>query len=276
MSDLMERTRIATVAWDGGCPGCESLAAEIGARGFLHCLECGTAWVPERRDYEYDNSYPADRAHDDGFVAGCKLRTFEYWSQQLDAPFIGQRVLEVGFGGGLTLAWMRSQGAEVHGVEPVGANRAAAIRAGIPRSNIKASLADFEGHQFDLALYLNSFNHEVEPAAHLATLNRLTRPGSRALLVLPVADSRSRRVLGPLWPHDIKDHWVFYSMDGLKRLWEHHGWKLVSKFHPSKCISASTIVRHWKLKTGIPLPGAPDHPAIWMNFGERGVIFEKC
>ena len=119
--------------------------------------------------------------------------------------------------------------------------------------------------------------NETEPAAHLATLNRLTEPGARALLVMPVADCLSRRLLGGWWPHDIKDHWVFYSTAGLTRLWRAHGWRLASTFHPSKYISGLTIARHLQHKTGVPLPAAPlRSTAVWLNFGERGLIFEKC
>jgi len=231
--------------------------------------------MPSRRDYQYDDSYPALRGHDDGAIAACKIRTFEHWCRHLGVPLVGQSVLEVGFGGGPTLTWMRDQGAHVSGVEPVAANRATVVRAGIPEANIKAQLADFRDVRFDLVFYLDSFEHEIEPAAHLASLHRLTRPGTRALLVLPIADCLSRRVLGRWWPHDIRDHWVFYSTAGLTRLWNDHGWRLASSFHPSKYISASTIARHWELKTRIPLPPLPRNAAIWLNFGERGLVFEK-
>jgi hypothetical protein len=280
MLDLMERDSIADQAfdnqvWNGSCPGCGGPGSSVDARGFRQCGDCRSLWVPARRDYEYNNSYPKLRGHDDGAIAACKVRTFERWYRQLDVPLAGRSVLEAGFGGGQILGWMQSQGAQVSGVEPVEGNRAMAIRAGLPEANIKARLADFQDSRFDLVFYLDSFEHEVEPAAHLATLDRLTRTGTRALLVLPVADSWSRRLLGRWWPHDIRDHWVFYSIDGLTRLWNEHGWRLASTFHPSKFVSASTIARHWEMKTRIPLPGIPPGAAIWLNFGERGLIFEK-
>lgn len=277
MSDLMERDRIAGETWSGSCPGCGGQGDAMDRRGFRRCQECGTVWVSARRDYAYDDAYPAFRGHHDDAIAACKIRTFERWCRHLDTPLAGQLVLEVGFGGGSTLTWMRDQGARVSGVEPVEANRASAVRAGIPERNIRPGLADFHSARFDLVFYLDSFEHETEPAAHLATLNRLTEPGARALLVMPVADCLSRRLLGGWWPHDIKDHWVFYSTAGLTRLWRAHGWRLASTFHPSKYISGLTIARHLQHKTGVPLPAAPlRSTAVWLNFGERGLIFEKC
>jgi hypothetical protein len=277
MSDLMERDRIAGEAWNGSCPGCGGVGDVADARGFRRCQGCGTLWVPSRRDYEYDDAYPAFRGHHDEAIAACKIRTFDRWLRHLNVPLAGRNVLEVGFGGGATLAWMHGLGANVSGVEPVVSNRAVAIRSGVPETNVKASLTDFEDGDFDLIVYQDSFEHETEPSTHLATLNRLTATGARALLVLPIADCLSRRVLGSWWPHDIKDHWVFYSTAGLIRLWQNHGWRLASTFHPGKYISGLTIARHLELKTRVPLPAAPlRSTAIWLNFGERGLIFEKC
>jgi SAM-dependent methyltransferase len=276
MSDVMERDKIAVEAWNGSCPGCGGLGDAGDKRGFRHCQGCGSLWVPARRDYQYDDGYPASRGHHDDLVAACKIRTFEQWSQQFSTPLAGQKVLEVGFGGGHTLGWMHRLGARVSGVEPVAANRLSAIRSGVPEANVKSSLADFNGVRFDLVIYQDSFEHETEPASHLATLDRLTAGGARALLVLPIADCLSRRLLGAWWPHDVKDHWVFYSVEGLTRLWQSHGWRLASTFRPSKYVSFPTIADHIQLKAGIRLPPwALPASGIWLNFGERGLIFEK-
>lgn len=277
MSDVIEREPVAsTRPWAGACPGCGGMGRETGVRGFERCQDCGSVWVPARRDYEYDDAYPAFRGHHDDAIAACKVRTFEYWCGQMGVPLAGKNVLEVGFGGGSTLTWMHGQGAAVSGVEPVAANRATAVANGIPSANIKPRLTDFDRASFDLVFYLDSFEHETEPAAHLRTLNRLTPRGARALVVLPIADCLSRRVMRRWWPHDIKDHWVFYSTQGLEALWRGHGWRLASSFHPSKYISGMTIARHLELRTRIPLPVARlKSTAVWLNFGERGLVFEK-
>ena len=277
MSDVLERDQQAeALSWSGVCPGCGGSMRQAKTRGFERCQDCTSVWVPARRDYEYDDAYPAFRGHHDDAIAACKIKTFEHWCQNLATPLTGKKVLEVGFGGGSTLTWMRDQGADVSGVEPVAANRATAVANGIPAADIKAKLADFEDRAFDMIFYLDSFEHETEPSVHLETLNRLTPRGARALLVLPVADCISRRLMGRGWPHDIKDHWVFYSTDGLEALWWRHGWRLESTFRPSKYISGLTIARHLELKTRVPLPAESlRSTAIWVNFGERGLIFEK-
>jgi len=274
MPDGMERISRVAAPWLGACPACG--APGTGAGEYRNCADCCSIWVPARRDYRYDDEYPAFRGHHDDAIAACKIKTFEHWQRHLGMPLAGKNALEVGFGGGATLAWMREQGATVSGVEPVAANRAAAASLGVPAGRLAASLDELPGDRFDLVFYLDSFEHETEPARHLERLNRLTAPGAKALLVLPIADCLSRRIMGRWWPHDIRDHWVFYSTGGLAQLWERHGWALETMFHPSKYISGLTIARHVELKTRVPLPAAAlRSTAIWLYFGERGLVFRK-
>src|SRR5579863_6843990 len=271
---LSALTRVAPIGQS--CPaGCTEAVAERGS-GRFHCTVCGTIWLPSRRSFEYADSYPADRAHYDTAVAHCKQVTLQAWLRRLGTTLAGKRVLEIGFGGGATLDWMQDQGATVFGQEPVAANRVEAIRRGIPRDQVSAELQDFSGRAFDLVLYLDSFEHVLEPRSHLAALNELVAPGGRALLVLPVADCLSRHLLRRWWPHDIPDHWVFYSSQGLIKLWREFGWRPVVRFFPWKCLSARTIALHYKMKAGrLPPLGPLAEVAVWLNFGERGLIFEK-
>jgi SAM-dependent methyltransferase len=232
--------------------------------------------MPARRGYAYDDAYPAERGHHDPTIARCKQLTLASWLHRTGTPLADRRVLEVGFGGGATLHWMQTQGAVVSGQEPVAANRAAAIAAGIRADRIKPDLTGFNEQSFDLVLYLDSFEHVLDPEAHLRCLDAVTRPGSRALLVLPVANSASRHLLGRIWPHDIDDHWVFYSTTGLTRLWERFGWRPAGRFYPWKYLSLQTVARHAQIKTGIVMPlGMLAAKGLWLNFGERGLLFEK-
>ena len=233
-------------------------------------------WVPARRAYEYDDAYPAQRGHHDAVIARCKQVTLKSWVRQFDRPVAQSRVLEVGFGGGATLAWLQAQGAFVCGQELVAANRTAACAQGIPAERIEESLASFAGLSFHQVLYLDAFEHILDPAPHLRTLGAVTARGSQAMLVLPVADSVSRKLLGRWWPHDIDDHWVFYSTAGLTALWAQAGWRLVRRFTPWKYLSALTIARHIEMKTPLRLPAERlKNAGVWLNFGERGLIFER-
>ena len=255
------------------CPACTAPCQDTPRRT---CTACGTVWTPDRLAFEYDDTYPEQRSHADAAVARCKQVTLAHWIRRTRIPLQGRQVLEIGFGAGSTLHWLQQQGAEVAGQEPVEANRRSAAQGGIDPRDLAPALEDFAGRTFDLALYLDAFEHLPDPAAHLETLRALTAPGSQALLVLPVADSLTRRLMGRTWPHDIADHWVFYSTQGLAELWGRHGWRLVQRFYPWKYLSALTIARHIEHKTGLRLPAtALAHTGAWLNFGERGLVFER-
>ncbi len=175
------------------CPACN---AASGATLRRTCAACGTIWTPARLDFEYDDTYPEQRSHTDAAVARCKQVTLAHWIRRTGTPLRGRRVLEVGFGAGSTLHWLQAQGAQVAGQEPVEANRRSAAQGGIDPADLAPTLEDLAGRTFDLALYLDAFEHLPDPGAHLETLGALTAVGSRAILVLPVADSLTRRLMG--------------------------------------------------------------------------------
>lgn len=268
-------TEAATANAAACCPACGDTARTD--RTERHrCLACGTVWLPLRRGYSYDDAYPAERGHFDQAIGHCKQVTLQSWLRRTAGPVAGKRVLEVGFGGGATLDLLHRQGALVWGQEPVTANRRAAVASGIDADHIAADLGAFAGTQFNLLLYLDSFEHLLEPESHLRSVDAITIAGSQALVVLPVADSLSRRLMGQAWPHDIPDHWVFYSTRGLTRLWGCFGWRCPASFYPWKFVSVQTLARHFWMKTGlrVPLTALPAS-GVWLNFGERGFVFEK-
>ena len=258
------------------CPACMSERTTQGARASVRCMVCGTVWVPSRRNYVYDDSYPQDRAHGEGEVARAKQVTLRAWLGKLSASVAGKAVLEVGFGAGSTLGLVDSLGGIAHGVEPVAANRAAAVRTGIAADRIKSDLPGFAGHRFDALLYLDSFEHLIDPSDHLDQLAGMTSAGAEALLVLPISGTVSQALLGKLWPHDIQDHWVFYSGTGLTGLWARHGWDCTRQFYPWKYVSARTIALHWEIKTGLKASYLSNRSfGIWLNFGEGGFVFRR-
>ena len=268
-------TEAATANAAACCPACGDTARTD--RTERHrCLACGTVWLPLRRGYSYDDAYPAERGHFDQAIGHCKQVTLQSWLRRTAGPVAGKRVLEVGFGGGATLDLLHRQGALVWGQEPVTANRRAAVASGIDADHIAADLGAFAGTQFNLLLYLDSFEHLLEPELHLRSVDAITIAGSQALVVLPVADSLSRRLMGQAWPHDIPDHWVFYSTRGLTCLWGCFGWRCTASFYPWKFVSVQTLARHFWMKTGlrVPLTALPAS-GVWLNFGERGFVFEK-
>ncbi len=259
----------------GSCPACRDTRAKPKGAS-AHCVKCGTVWVPKRRGYIYDDAYPEGRGHAEEAIAHAKRVTLQLWLTRLTPPVAGKAILEIGFGAGATLNLVESLGARAYGVEPVAANRAHAIANGIEADRVTAELSGFEGSAFDVVLYLDSFEHLLEPDEHLARISHMTKAGAEALVVLPISGSLSQRLLGKWWPHDIDDHWVFYSRQGLIGLWDRHGWDCVQQFYPWKYLSSRTIFLHLKMKTGLEASRLSGMDfGVWLNFGEAGLIFSR-
>lgn len=100
------------------------------------------------------------------------------------AGIAGKRVLDVGCGGGLLSEGMARRGARVTGIDLApGAIEVAklhALEAGIPvdyRLVAVETLAESESGAYDLVTCLEMLEHVPEPAAILAGIARLVRPG---------------------------------------------------------------------------------------------------
>lgn len=92
----------------------------------------------------------------------------------------GDKVLEVGFGGGALLRAMRARGAKVSGVD-VSAEMVARAR-GLDVHLAPAERLPFEAGRFDKAVSVASLYFWPDPAAALAELARVLRPGGRLVL----------------------------------------------------------------------------------------------
>lgn len=260
------------------CPSCLQIKW-IEKKETLHCLFCGTEIVPHRRAFEYSENYQLDRGHYDESTRASKVETFlKFLEDGNITPSPQDFILEVGFGGGAVLEHLSQNHKNTYGIE---AHEAAILRLrqnGIPREHLSTDLLQFsfKNKKFDFLFYLDSFEHILNSDEHLEQLKNFVHKGSRALLVLPRADSLSRWWMGSLWPHDLPDHWVFYSKKGLTLLWERHGWKLITAWNPRKKVSIDMVLRHFGfVKTAKALHPFTSRIPLWVQLGEMGVVFEK-
>jgi SAM-dependent methyltransferase len=115
----------------------------------------------------------------------------------------GERVLEVGCGGGTFLAAARELGAQVQGVEP---SPVAAARAAdrLPGARVHhGTLADRvdDGARFDCIAWIDSLEHVRDPRGELRRAGALLAEGGRVAILTQDVSSAAARFLGARWPH---------------------------------------------------------------------------
>ncbi|MFC0202472.1 bifunctional 2-polyprenyl-6-hydroxyphenol methylase/3-demethylubiquinol 3-O-methyltransferase UbiG [Paracoccus rhizosphaerae] len=122
-------------------------------------------------------------------------------------PFEGLRVLDIGCGGGLVSEPMARLGAEVVGADAtevnIGVARAHADQQGLEidyRATTAEALAD-AAEVFDVVLALEIVEHVADPAAFVATCQRLVRPGGLVIVSTLNRTARSfgAAILGAEW-----------------------------------------------------------------------------
>ncbi|HTO06902.1 MAG TPA: methyltransferase domain-containing protein [Myxococcota bacterium] len=264
----------------GPLPCHPELAPAASTGRWLVCPACHTrvrrgAGPAER----YGDDYPAARGHHDPAVGRCKVRTLERWLGALGVSPAGLTVCEVGFGGGACLAALQARGAFVLGLEPVPANRAHAESLGVPRACLFAAAPlPALPRPPDLWLFQDSFEHVPDPNSLAAWIARQSAPSAAVLMVLPDADSWSRRWMGPLWLHDVPDHLVHYTRGGVAAIFGRAGFRITREFRPVKLVSLAMVWSHLRLLAGAPAPArenARDSARVWFNLGEMGLWLER-
>jgi hypothetical protein len=247
---------------------------------WIRCPVCATCVRGGAQPAElYGDEYPAARGHHDPAVGRCKVGTLERWLAELGVAVSGRTICEIGFGGAACLAALQARGATVLGLEPVPVNRVRAQSLGIPSAHLfDADPLPVLPRKPDLWLLQDSFEHVPDPNALARWMSRESAAGALALLVAPDAESWSRKLMGPLWLHEVPDHRVHYSRAGVAAIFGRAGFRVAREFRPTKLVSLAMAWSHLRLLAGAPAPAREngrDGARIWFNLGEMGLLLER-
>ncbi len=122
----------------------------------------------------------------------CKVSRFNLWMGQTLAPYIGQRVLEIGAGiGTLTSEFIPREHYLASDINQSYLAFLESYRAGKPYLSVQridaavsADFAEFE-EQFDTALMINVLEHVPDEQVALDNIRYSLRPGGRAVILVP-------------------------------------------------------------------------------------------
>lgn len=264
------------------CPACSGHAQKrhlsIRSQSFLLCSQCRTLWLRNGPQFNnYDSIYIRERGHDESSLTinKSKARTFrKFWSK---LGKIGGPVLEVGCSTGISLKVALDIGYDVYGLDVNESLPEIVERQGIPRKRISLKgLNAFYKKKFVAVAFFDSFEHLPDPNNFLSELLPYLSDGCVFLIVIPNAGSISRKLLGRYWPHYGVDHWVHYTLKGLKTLFSKYRIRIVNTFYPSKYVSMEMIIRHAAIHWNFPKSKVANIKGISsitlrFNIGEMGL-----
>ena len=144
------------------------------------------------------------------------------WSLQKKAKLILQQhgevgsLLDVGAGTGDFLKVAKEKGWQVHGMEPNKNAAKLALEKGI---DLKASLNDFEGKQFDVVTLWHVLEHIPDLEETILKLAALVKPQGALIIAVPNFKSFDARHYGKFWAaYDVPRHLWHFSKKSMKNL----------------------------------------------------------
>jgi SAM-dependent methyltransferase len=145
------------------------------------------------------------------------------------------RVIEVGCGYGDLLAYLRSRGCVVQGVDLDARAARVADSLGVPVH--VGALEDLRSPagSFDVGVLCHSLEHVPDPDQTLDTLSRLLGPGALLHVAVPNGAAAALAIEGAEWPHVSHPlHFWFFDRRSLMTLLERHGFRAVSAHTTSR------------------------------------------
>lgn len=192
---------------------------------------------PAEGGYHGYRDYLEDRAH--------IFQKFDKVISRVEAVVGPGRLLDVGAGPGFLLAVARQRGWDVCGVDlNPWAARHAWEEFGVEVRTQALEETAFEQGEFDAVTMMDLLEHVPDPNPLLAKAATITRRGGVLAILTPDAGSLVSRVLGSRWPEIQRapEHMVLFSVDGLSRLLERHGFETFASHSVGKTSSLATLL----------------------------------
>lgn len=202
---------------------------------FMKCTGCGLISLQPRPDRQSIGAfYPDLDYHAFQPDSGLK-RWFKAWLNRVRVNQLGQffpkesRLLEVGCGTGELLKALRDAGYQVEGLEP---NQAAVTVA--QQQGLSVRVGDLESlvlppQAYQGVIMKYALEHVHSPGQALAALESTLKPGGRALLWLPNAESWDATWFKSRWRgYDVPRHLYLFTPKTVESYLEKVGLKLMS------------------------------------------------
>lgn len=223
------------------CPVCASsqYRPSFPARDYEHgvagewqiaeCNSCGLYFqAPLPKPQDLASFYPASySAYNSDTIISALFRVIYWLDAKRVAALIGPsgRILDVGCGNGSALAQMRRFGSwDLHGLE---FDEVAAARARERGLDVRAGDVigcDFPERNFDLIRMGHVIEHVTDPAATVARVYSLLKPGGVYFGETPNTDCLDFRLFGRYWGAlHVPRHLTFFHSRNLRELLEKAG-----------------------------------------------------
>lgn len=137
------------------------------------------------------------------------------------SPVSPQRVLEVGCGGGMFLAWLSSRGHAVTGIDPSPAGLELARRRLGGRIRLDHGSAEnlpYDDNEFDTVAMITSLEFVDDPAQALREACRVARRNVLLGVLNKYSIGRVHTFLEKFWKESLYDHARFFSVYQLRRM----------------------------------------------------------
>lgn len=241
------------------CTKPQVLAQDFTTYKVYVCPECDFGIVdPMPTEKELDDMYNsaeyfANNMHYDfDTISDAQIRKnvlkFRAMHEQFVGKYLraGQRVLDIGSGGGFALKAFQEMGLEVLGVETSEVAQQFAIHK-LNVKVVKSSLENFEtDEKYDVIFMNHVLEHFMDPNEAMLKIVSLMNKNGLLYIRVPDHDSYDRRVLKDKWPGYAHYHISNFSEKSLRMLYQKNNLEVLSvKKYIAKSITGLTrmIVR---------------------------------